>query len=274
MRFFFELAEKYDRKRKALVLPNHLLPEFILDVWAFLKWFIKIYLYAFFIFTPFCFFINSVYSGSMTPTCQTNELVLSSRLGYGIKLSRIFLVQTQKETFLDKVLWQYDEPKLGDVVALNIPNADKESTYTKRIVGTQGDRVQFKNGILFINRVPVKLIFKKEYTFVEHNQTITGQLYEEILPNGVKHEVLYLYTPGYGSSDNTEEFLIPPGHVFCCGDNRQDSDDSRTLFGFVEKKNILGKVVMVLFSNGNITSLNVKQFIKGINWDRCLKWMI
>lgn len=266
--------DQFNLKRADLKLEIHWVPDFILSFWNFSKSFIRFFLFFYFLFMPFFFVITGVVSGSMTPTCQTNEIVLSSKIGYGIKLSKILPIRTEKEGFFDKYLWQYETPKLGDIVAFQTPEMDKKSIYTKRIVGIAGDSVQFKNGILYINKIPVKLKFIKNYSYVENNKEYSGNLYEETLPNNVKYNVFYHESLGSGSLDNTVEFKVPKGFILAVGDNRHMSDDGRSFLGFVNQRDILGRVVMVLFSNGNITSLNIAKFVKGMRFDRCLKWMI
>jgi len=270
----FNFADNLNRERMDLKLKIHWIPEFLIDLWNFMKGFLKFFLIYNFIFMPFFFAIVCVASGSMTPTCQTNEFVLSSKLGYGIKLSKIIPVKLQEDSIFDRYIYKYSDPKVGDVIAFNVPLVDSESIYTKRIVADEGQKIQFKNGVLFIDKKPVSLRFKKIYHYIENNKEYSGQLYEEILSNGTKHDAFYRYTPGSGSLDNTEEFLVPKGCVFGVGDNRHMSDDCRSLIGFIEKKDIMGKVVLVLFSNGNFFSLNVQKFIHGIRFDRCLKWMV
>lgn len=271
---FFMLIEKNDKKRKEITLDAPWIPSFVIYFKSFFLSLIKIYLYILFVFFPFGYAVTFVVSGSMTPTCQTNEIVLSSQLCFGLKLSKLFGSDPNIPGILDKILWKYEEPKVGDIVSFQVPSIDEESIFTKRIVATDGDIVQFKQGILFINKKSVKLEFKEKYTFVEDNKYYSGDIYIETLPNGIKHEVLYLYQLGSGNGDNTQEYIVPKGHVFCVGNNRHNSDDSRMLFAFVEKRHILGKVVMVLFSNGNLTSLNISKLIEGMRWDRCLKWMV
>ena len=152
MKSLFDFADKFNRQRSELKVPVYWIPKFVITILDFLKLLLKFYLYVSFVFLPFCFSYSVVSSGSMTPTCQTNEILLASQLSSGIKLSKFlpFQINTKNESFLDKVFWQYESPKLGDIIALKVPS-DQESVYTKRIVGDEGDVVQFKNGVLFIN---------------------------------------------------------------------------------------------------------------------------
>jgi signal peptidase I len=271
---FFDFADGLNKSRHSVENPQNSLPDFMLSIYGFIKGFIKFWFYYTFVLSSLFFRITIVASGSMTPVTQSNEIVLSSQLGYGIKLSKILPIQIEKESIIDKIFWKYEDPKIGDVVSFTVPLVDNDSVYTKRILGVAGDTVQFKNGVVFINKQPAELKFKCKYTYVEFQKTIHGSIYEETLPNGVVHDVLYISNPGSGHLDNTAEFKVPEGHVFCCGDNRHNSDDSRSLFGFVAKRHVSGKVMMILFSNGNLTSANIKKFMSGIRWDRCIKWMI
>lgn len=274
-------------KKKRTILKNQTTPfvkSFFKILWSII-WRISLYtsyLRSFLI-------ITFVFSPSMTPTIHTNDLLMVSTIKYGYKIP-----------FTSKKILKYDRPALGDVVILNIPihkgkerfNREyldgriKKTTldkiystfslynpppYGKRIIGCAGDKIQMLNGVLMINGQPVMLKYIRSFTFVENEKTHKGTLYEETLPNGVKHLVVYLYDLGAGSSDTTEEFTVPEGNYLVMGDNRQDSADYRTLFGFVPEENILGKIVFVFFSNGNLRVIDPIKFFKSINWSDCLK---
>ena len=72
-------------------------------------------------------------------------------------------------------------------------------------------------------------------------------MYRETLPNGVSYDTLDL-TPN-GVSDNTREYIVPEGHYFMMGDNRDNSADSRA-FGFVPAENLVGRANLIFFSIG------------------------
>ena len=111
------------------------------------------------------------------------------------------------------------------------------------------------------------------HDIIENEKEYSGELYEETLPNDLKYLVLYVDGIGHGSYDNTEKFIIPEGHYFGVGDNRQNSLDSRGILSSIPEQNIVGKIFFVFLSNGNRNSLNFFKWIKGMKWSRCLKWI-
>jgi signal peptidase I len=71
-------------------------------------------------------------------------------------------------------------------------------------------------------------------------------VYRETLPNGVSYDTLDLTPNGIG--DDTREFVVPPGHYFMMGDNRDNSTDSRFTVGFVPEENLVGRANIIFFS--------------------------
>jgi signal peptidase I len=142
------------------------------------------------------------------------------------------------------------EPKRGDVIVFKTP-ADNKTDYIKRLIGLPGDRIQMKDGVLHINDEPVPK--EPVEPFVED---VDGRPYEvaqyrERLPNGVSYDVLDREPHGF--YDDTEIFVVPEGHYFMMGDNRDNSLDSRVPVeaggvGYVPFENLVGKAEILFFS--------------------------
>jgi signal peptidase I len=119
------------------------------------------------------------------------------------------------------------------------------------VVGLPGDRIQVINGVLNVNGEPVKLEKIEDFAEEESDCPIQQPVprFRETLPGGVTHDVLDCDSSG--KLDNTQEFKVPAGHYFMMGDNRDNSADSRDLYGgvgFVPEENLVGKAQFVVIS--------------------------
>ncbi len=191
-----------------------------------------------FLFQPF-----NIPSGSMKSTLLVGDYLFVSKFSYGYsKYSFPYALAP----FSGRVLGS--EPKRGDVVVFKLPR-DNETDYIKRLIGLPGDRIQVVRGLLHINGAPVGL--EPITPFVEagrYGGKTTLQAFKETLPGGVSHTILKATDLGY--ANNTPEFVVPAGHYFMMGDNRDNSQDSRFLdaVGYVPAENLIGKAQMVFFS--------------------------
>ena len=188
------------------------------------------------LFQPF-----SIPSGSMRPTLLEGDYLFVTKWSYGF--SR-YSLPFGPDIFSGRI-WGSD-PKRGDVVVFKFP-PDPSVDYIKRVVGLPGDKIQVKDGQLFINDVGVPRVKTGQI----QNPDITEvpepvDVYRETLPNGVSYDTLDL-TPN-SITDNTREFVVPPGNYFMMGDNRDNSSDSRLSVGYVPAENLVGRANIVFFS--------------------------
>ena len=186
-----------------------------------------------FMFQPF----NSP-STSMAPTLVVGDQYFVSKTAYGYsRYSFPFgLVQFSGRVFGAK-------PAYGDVVVFRLPK-DPSTDYIKRVVGLPGDRIQMKAGQLYINGQPVA---RERMPDLSGTDVCGGyrskpvKRWRERLPNGVTHETLDCVDNGF--YDNTPEYVVPAGHYFMMGDNRDNSNDSRVLsqVGYIPYENLVGR---------------------------------
>lgn len=191
------------------------------------------------LFQPF-----SIPSGSMRPTLLEGDYLFVTKWAYGF--SR-YSLPLSPNLFSGRIFGS--DPERGDVVVFKFP-PNPSLDYIKRVVGLPGDRIQMKEGQLYINgtavpREKVGQIDNPDIT--EVNRPV--DVYRETLPNGVSYDTLDLTPDSIG--DNTREFLVPEGHFFMMGDNRDNSTDSRFNVGFVPAENLVGRANIIFFSIAN-----------------------
>jgi signal peptidase I len=196
-------------------------------------------------------------SGSMQPTLAIGDAVLAEKFSYGYSVFSIpygFGPSAPHRLFAHL-------PKQGDVVVFRVPT-DTSTNFVKRVVGLPGDRLQMHDGRLWING---KMLPLRESGTGEveagPSSDVSGLVrdtpkYIETLPNGREHPI-YKWQWN-GPLDNTPEFVVPAGHVFMMGDNRDDSADSRVPmeeggFGYVPLGNLAGRAFVVI---GSVDYLN------------------
>lgn len=178
-------------------------------------------------------------SGSMRPTLEVGDFILVNKFAYGVRLPVI-----------DKKIIEVGEPQRGDVMVFRYP-VQPEINYIKRVVGLPGDRIEYtRDKQLLINGQPVA----KSLIGSEPGTLGSVQLYTEKL-GAAEHRVRELANRGF--SARRYEWVVPEGHYFMMGDNRDESLDSRLwddpkqpdeLQGMVPEKYIVGKAFAIWMS--------------------------
>lgn len=182
-------------------------------------------------------------SGSMKETLLIGDYLFVSKLSYGY--SR-YSFPFGMNLFSGRVA--ASEPKRGDVAVFKLPR-DNSTDYIKRVIGLPGDEIKMVAGVLHINGKAVPKVPKGEFkTPDDDGSQTTLASFEETLPNGVKYTVLD--ADPQGPFDNVGPYKVPPGHYFMMGDNRDNSTDSRALWGvgFVPFENFVGRAEIIFFS--------------------------
>jgi signal peptidase I len=213
-------------------------------------------------------------SSSMEPSLLVGDRLFVTKYSYGYsKHSFPFSPPIFKGRFL------LSEPKRGDVVVFKTP-VDNRTDYIKRLIGLPGDQIQFIDSNLYINNIEVlkSRISKNDIIYCGKN-SIDVFTFEELLPNGNKHNTTYFKNSKFKDevAINSDLFIVPNEHYFFLGDNRDCSKDSRYISGpgYVHKDNLVGKAQFIFFSSdrsiGSIfsfwkwnESVRIKRFFKKI----------
>lgn len=188
-------------------------------------------------------------SGSMIPTLLIGDYLFVSKYSYGYSRFSLPGWLTDLDVFDGRIF--FHSPDRGDVAVFKLPR-DGKTDYIKRIIGLPGDRLQMKGGILYINGEPVKRERIEDFVDQEGPVTVRVPQYIETLPNGKRHRILESLGDN-GPADNTGVYVVPPGHYFAMGDNRDNSQDSRYPdVGYVPAENLVGRAEFLFFStNGH-----------------------
>jgi signal peptidase I len=212
-----------------------------------------------FLFEPF-----NIPSGSMKPTLLVGDYLFVSKFAYGY--SR-YSLPLGLPLFSGRIMERL--PERGDVVVFKLPS-DNKTDYIKRVVGLPGDRIQVRDGLLYINDAPVQVRQVGEFAEDDGGRSFPVPMLAETLPNG--HEHLILDRTSNGSLDNTGVYVVPPEHVFAMGDNRDNSQDSRVgHVSYIPVENLIGRAELLFFSvNGEARFWQPWTWPFGIRYGRLL----
>lgn len=174
-------------------------------------------------------------TGSMLPSIKLDDRLIANNLAFGLMLP---LMETQ--------VIHWANPTRGQIVLFHSPQDDH--VLVKRVMGIGGDRLSFKNGVLQINGVSVHEEEVKDRSILADmgENADDKTLYLESDYGGPAHYILRS-TVGDRTFYETREFLVPEGKVFCMGDNRDGSLDSR-IFGPIDVDKLYGRARIVFYS--------------------------
>lgn len=189
-------------------------------------------------------------SGSMMPTLLIGDFILVNKFAYGLRLP-----------VLNKKVAELGEPRRGDVVVFRYPK-EPSVDYIKRVVGLPGDHVAYYEKNLYINGKRVDQESIGSYRGFGSGEAMTGASLRMETLGTAEHRILV--HPGTRGVEG--EFVVPEGHYFVLGDNRDNSNDSRFI-GFIERRRIVGKAVAVAFSldRSRYFVPRMDRFFEGLN---------
>lgn len=171
-------------------------------------------------------------SSSLVPTVLPGDFIAVKEYEYGLRLP-----------VLNTKIVNISEPKRGQIFLFRYP-LDPSVTYVKRVIGLPGDHIQYKDKVLTINGVEAKQKLLESTHYIDENGIYyTVNRMEEDL-GGVKHQI---FVQPVGGETQDVDVVVPPGHYFAMGDNRDNSGDSR-MWGFVPEANLIGQAFWIFMS--------------------------
>ena len=243
-----------------------------------LKLVLAVLIFRSFIFTPFV-----IPSESMLPRLQNGDFLLAAKWSYGYSS---YSLPYSVPLIPGRIL--ASEPERGDVVIFKHP-VDKID-YVKRVIGLPGDTVELRGGQIILNGEPVLRERIADFLIPVSANTSCGwggseeldadgdavcryARFRETLPGGRSYEVLD-FGEGF-AGDDYEARIIPEGHVFVMGDNRDNSRDSRfparagDAVGIVSQDLLVGEAYVIMFStDGSGSWFNPVTWFTATRWDR------
>ncbi|MFM7293621.1 MAG: signal peptidase I, partial [Burkholderiales bacterium] len=207
-----------------------------------------VFLLRSFLFEPF-----KIPSGSMVPTLLVGDFILVNKFTYGIRVPVV-----------NKKIVDVNLPKAGDVMVFRYPE-DMSKDFIKRVIGTPGDTITYKDKRLTVNGKPVLTQSSGTYTDTESGgvrffETFTEKLAERphqmmVDPNLPSLDLARVRQfPNRSNCTYNAEGMkckVPDGQYLMMGDSRDNSDDGR-YWGFVPEENIVGKAVLVWMNFGSL----------------------
>jgi signal peptidase I len=218
-----------------------------------------------FLFEPF-----HIPSSSMKPNLLIGDYLFVSKYSYGF--SR-YSFPFAPNLFNEERFWKLNQPQRGDIAVFRLPTNPKIN-YIKRIMGLPGDKIRVEDGVVYVNDQKVKKSFDK--MFIDNDSLISIEIgqFKEVLPEG---RIIATLDQGSAPQDNTGIYIVPQGHYFMMGDNRDNSQDSRFLdhVGYVKEENLIGPATIIFFSSSKPiwqiwnwpNSLRFDRFLKRLNND-------
>ena len=199
-----------------------------------------------FIYEPF-----RIPSGSMMPTLVEGDFILVEKFRYGLR-----------DPVWRKEFLETGRPERGDIAVFKFP-LQPDIDYIKRVVGLPGDRIIYREKMLYVHPAECpQPCAEAEIMVAEHVELSRGEFFKDRTPltrieetlDGSAYNILidhsspsltgnYVRQPGTRS----DEWVVPEGHYFMVGDNRDNSIDSR-FWGFVHEDLLVGRATFVWMS--------------------------
>ncbi len=197
-------------------------------------------------------------SGSMIPNLLIHDHIVVNKWSYGLRLP-----------FTHRWLWQWRNPKRGEVVVFRYP-LDPEIFFVKRLIGLPGERVELRDGVLYINDKPMTL---SPLTPQDAHDLVQDPNYDYSVEelDTLKHVVRF--QKDHGMRAEFGPITVPKNSYFMMGDNRDESSDSR-VWGVLPSENLLGRASLIWLScEDTLPSAKYLCDPKQLRFSRIFKWV-
>lgn len=189
-------------------------------------------------------------SGSMIPNLLVHDHILVKKFSFGLKVP-----------FVDKWLIRWGAPERGDIVVFKYPE-NPDVYYIKRLIGLPGDRLEIKSGRITLNGEPLPL------QALQPAKPEAGFEYFTESSGPVSYPVRFMFAEDSG---DTEVTVVPEGHYFFMGDNRDQSSDSR-VWGGVKADYLVGEAWVIWLScNSTLPTMTFVCDPSQLRFDRLFK---
>jgi signal peptidase I len=223
----------------------------LLEPWAIIDTCVQIFPVIVLILRSFLWEPFQIPSGSMMPTLLDGDFILVNKFNYGLR------DPVARNKFIEIGL-----PERGDVAVFKYPR-DPKIDYIKRVIGLPGDRIIYRNKSIYIKpacqesdvKCPdfeqVVQNFKKEtdspdgsYGLSRHTSIMPNKTHDILIDNQTLPRTQHYYQQ---AGTQRDEFVVPEGHYYVMGDNRDNSLDGR-FWGFVPEENLVGEAIAIWMS--------------------------
>lgn len=220
---FFRHKRKAEDRKHPMIVEN---------AYAYFGVFLLVWVVRSFLIQPY-----HVPTGSLQPTVMPGDFIVVNQYAYGLH----FPVGNAK--FAD-----IGEPKRGEIVLFYDPR-NLAVVLVKRVVGLPGDHIEYRSKVLYVNgkemkQTPIKQTMDDEPTVAGNPEEHVPVMELEENLDGVKHKIFVALE---GGMIGDVDVVVPPGHYFMMGDNRDNSDDSR-IWGFAPENYLIGRAIGIFMS--------------------------